>query len=76
VSVSKKNSGSFGIDFIPPNGINTVAAAKCIPDTPKMSCDPVKIIDAHPNTLFVIFSTMNTTCPIFPYLILMISSDV
>lgn len=53
-----------------------VAATKCIPEMPYTSCDPVRIMDAQPKTLFVKFKTMNTRCPTVPYRILIISRDV
>lgn len=35
-----------------------VAATKFMPETPFISWDPVKIIEAQPKTLFVRFKTM------------------
>lgn len=52
------------------------AATKCMPDTPYTSCEPVRIMLAHPKTLLTRFMMMNTTCPTSPYRCRMISRDV
>lgn len=35
---------------LPPNGSKIVAATMCIPLIPTINWEPVRIIDAHPNT--------------------------
>lgn len=44
--------------ILPPKGIKMVAATKFMPETPLISWEPVKIIDAQPKTLFVKFKIM------------------
>lgn len=47
-----------------------------MPETPYTSCEPVRIMLAHPKTLLTRFMMMNTTWPTSPYRWRMISKEV